>query len=57
MEDHIPIRSDRSLLLGRQTSYNGLKGMWSSMKIIINISENVAVDKSDKSDIKLMIKI
>ena len=33
MEDHIPIKLDRSLLLGRQTS--GLYGMWSSMIITL----------------------
>ena len=34
MEDHIPIRQDRSLQSGRHTS--GLYRMWSSMKITLH---------------------
>ena len=37
MEDHIPIRLDRSLLLGYYVDrlQNGLYGMWSSMKMTL----------------------
>ena len=40
MEDHIPIRPDRSILLSIDRPLHGLYGVWSSMKINLPLPEN-----------------
>ena len=50
----IPVRPDRSLLLGR---LNGLYGMWSSMKIALNIKKEGEGEKEEAIRDKLIVSI